>query len=137
MRIPANLRFAVRSLAKSPGFALIAILSLALGIGANTAMFSYVDAVLLRPLPVPDSGRVVEVDSTAPGTRLGRLSYADYVDYRDRAKTLRSLACYSTFYGGIATRANELPKYALNAAVSGNFFTGLGYRRRTRGFHAA
>ena len=64
MRFAANLRFAVRTLAKSPSFALIAIASLALGIGANTAMFSYVDAVLLRPLPVPDSGRIVEVDST-------------------------------------------------------------------------
>jgi len=71
MRFPANFRFAVRTLAKSPSFALIAIVSLALGIGANTAMFSYVDAVLLRPLPVPDSSRVVEVDSTSPGTRLG------------------------------------------------------------------
>jgi hypothetical protein len=77
MRFPANLRFAVRTLAKSPSFALIAIVSLALGIGANTAMFSYVDAVLLRPLPVPDSGRIVEVDSTSPDTRLGRLSYPD------------------------------------------------------------
>ena len=126
MRFPANFRFAVRTLAKSPSFALIAIVSLALGIGANTAMFSYVDAVLLRPLPVPDSGRIVEVDSTSPDTRLGRLSYADYVDLRDRTKTLQALACYDFFFAGIATRVNQVPKYGLNASVSGNFFSGLG-----------
>jgi predicted permease len=125
MRFPANLRFAVRTLAKSPSFALIAIVSLALGIGANTAMFSYVDAVLLRPLPVPDSGRIVEVDSTSPDTRLGRLSYADYVDLRDRTKTLQALACYDFFPAGIATQVNQVPKYSLDAGVSGNFFSGL------------
>src|SRR4051794_37599641 len=125
MRLPANVRFAVRTLAKSPSFALIAIVSLALGIGANTAMFSYVDAVLLRPLPVPDSGRVVEVDSTTPDTRLGRMSYGDYTDLRDRTKTLEALACYDFFFAGIATQVNEVPKYSLDAAVSGNFFTGL------------
>ena len=70
MRFSANLRFAMRTLAKSPDFVLISIASLALGIGANTATFSFVDAILLRPLPVPDSGRIVEVNSTAPGTRL-------------------------------------------------------------------
>jgi hypothetical protein len=94
MRFPANLRFAVRTLAKSPSFALIAIVSLALGIGANTAMFSYVDAVLLRPLPVPDSGKVVEIDSTTRDTLLGPMSYADYVDLRQRSKTVQALACY-------------------------------------------
>ena len=125
MRLPANFRFAVRTLTKSPSFALIAIVSLALGIGANTAMFSYVDAVLLRPLPVPDSGRIVEVDSTSPDTRLGRLSYADYVDLRDRTKTLQALACYDFFPAGIATQVNQVPKYSLNASVSGNFFSGL------------
>jgi predicted permease len=125
MRFPANLRFAARTLAKSPSFALIAIVSLALGIGANTAMFSYVDAVLLRPLPVPDSGRIVEVDSTAPDTRLGRLSYPDYVDLRDRTKTLQALACYDFFFAGIATQVNQVPKYSLDASVSGNFFNGL------------
>jgi predicted permease len=125
MRFPANFRFAVRTLTKSPSFALIAIVSLALGIGANTAMFSYVDAVLLRPLPVPDSGRIVEVDSTSPDTRLGRLSYADYVDLRDRTKTLQALACYDFFPAGIATQVNQVPKYSLNASVSGNFFSGL------------
>ena len=137
MRLAADLRFAIRTLAKSPSFALISIVSLALGIGANTAMFSYVDAVLLRPLPVPDSGRIVEVDSTAPGTRLGRLSYPDYVDLRDRTKTLQALACYDFFLGGIAAHANQLPKYSLNAGVSGNFFSGLGIRPLLgRGFRA-
>src|SRR5215831_10126333 len=104
MRLAANLRFAVRTLAKSPRFSLVAIASLALGIGANTAMFSYVDAVLLRPLPVPDSGRIVEVDSTAPDTRLGRVSYADYGDLRARVKSLDALTSYDMFLAGIATR---------------------------------
>jgi predicted permease len=125
MRILADLRFAVRTLAKSPGFALVAILSLALGIGANTAMFSYVDGVLLRPLPVPESGRIVEVNSTAPDSRLGRVSYADYVDLRDRTKSLEMLSCYELFPAGIAARANQVPRYSLNAAVSANFFSGL------------
>src|SRR5580698_4431209 len=107
MRTLADLRYAFRTLAKSPGFTLIAILSLALGIGANTAIFSYVDAILLRPLPVPDSSRIVEVDSTAPGTRLGRISYPDYADLRDRAKTLQGLACYDFFFAGIAVEANQ------------------------------
>ena len=70
----------------------------------------YVDAVLLRPLPVPDSSRIVVVDSTTPETRLGRTSYADYVDLRDGAKTVQALACYDFFLAGIAARANdELP----------------------------
>ncbi|HEY1341179.1 MAG TPA: ABC transporter permease [Bryobacteraceae bacterium] len=126
MRFPANLRFALRTLAKAPSFALIAIVSLALGIGANTAIFSYVDAILLRPLPVPDSGRIVQINSTAPGRRLGPLSYPDYVDLRDRTKTLQALACYDFFFAGIAARPNDVPKYSLDAAVSGDFFSGLG-----------
>jgi predicted permease len=126
MRLLADLRFAARTLAKSPGFALIAILSLALGIGANTAMFSYVDAILLRPLPVSDPGRIVEVDSTSPDARLGRLSYPDYIDLRDRTKTLEALACYNFFLAGIATGVNQVPHYTLDAAVSANFFSGLG-----------
>jgi predicted permease len=125
MRLLADLRFAIRTLVQSPSFALIAIVSLALGIGANTAMFSYVDAVLLRPLPVPDSGRIVEVDSTAPDTRLGRMSYPDYTDLRDRTRTLESLASYTFFFAGTSTQPKQVPKYALDAAVSGNFFSGL------------
>ena len=126
MRLPLDLRFAIRTLAKSRSFVLIAIVSLALGIGANTAMFSYVDAVLLRPLPVPDSGRIVEVDSTAPHTRLGRMSYPDYLDLRDRNKTLEALACYDFFFAGISTQPKQVPKYGLDAGVSASFFSGLG-----------
>jgi predicted permease len=128
MTLLANIRFALRTLAKSPSFSLVAIASLALGIGANTAMFSYVDAVLLRPLPVPDSGRIVQVNSTAPDTRLGRISYADYKDLRARVKSLEALTCYDFFLAGIAARPEDVPRYALNSAVSGNFFTGLGVR---------
>jgi predicted permease len=125
MRFPADLRFAIRTLAKSPQFALIAIVSLALGIGANTATFSFVEAVLLRPLPVPESGRILEVDSTTPDTRLGRISYPDYVDLRDRTTTLQGLTCYNYFFAGIATQVNQVTKYVLNSSVSGNFFSGL------------
>ena len=126
MRFLSDLRFAVRSLAKSPSLPLIAIVSIAMGVGANTAMFSYVDAVLLRPMPVPNSGRVVEVDSTTPEKRFGNLSYADYADLRDRAKTLDSLTCYNLVVAGIAARPNELPRYTMDVAVSGNFFSGMG-----------
>ncbi len=126
MRLIADLRYALRTLSKTPGFTAIAILSLALGIGANTAMFSYVDAVLLRPLPVPDSGRIVEVDATAPGTRLGRIAYPDYVEMRDRTTTLESVAGYDMFFAGIATDPKQVPKYSLDVIVSGNFFSGLG-----------
>ncbi len=125
MRILADFRFALRTLAKSPSFALISILSLAIGIGANTAMFSYVDAVLLRPLPVPESGQIVEIDSTAPGTRLGSMSYPDYIELRDHAKTLEGLTGYRLFPAGSSVDPKRVPKYSLDVLVSGNFFSAL------------
>lgn len=121
-----DLRYALRSLLKSPGFTFIAILSLALGIGANGAMFSYVDALILRPLPVPEPGRVVEVDSTAPGTRLGRMSYPDYVDLRDQTRTLQSLVCYNVIPMGMGASKDAVSQMMLGIIASGNFFSGLG-----------
>ena len=126
MRTLADLRYAFRTLAKSPGFTLIAILSLALGIGANTATFSFVDAMLLRPLPVPDSSRVVEIDSTAPGTRLGNMSYPDYTDLRDQTRTLSSLVCYNLVPIGVSVSRDQVPQFNLGVMASGNFFSGLG-----------
>lgn len=126
MRLTADLRCACRTLVKSPGFAAVSILSIALGVGLNTAMFSYVDALLFRPLPVPDSGRIVEVDSTAPGKRLGNMSYPDYVDLRDRTRTLSALACYQLVTMGVSAGREGEAHTTLGVLVSGNFFSGLG-----------
>src|SRR5262249_41539459 len=67
-----------------------------------------------------------EVDSTAPDKRLGRMSYGDYIDLQDHTKTLQALACYDFFFAGIAAQVNRVPRYGLDASVSGNFFSGLG-----------
>lgn len=87
-----DLRYAVRMLLKSPGFTLIAILALALGIGANTAIFSVVNAVLLRPLPYPEPDRLVllrERTSTFPN---GSVSYPNYLDWRAGQHSFTDLA---------------------------------------------
>jgi predicted permease len=120
------MRYALRTLLKSPGFSAIAILSIALGVGLNTAMFSYVDAILLRPLPVPDSGRIVVVDSTAPGTRLGGMSYPDYTDLRDRTQTLAALVCYELIPMGVSASREGAAQMNLGVIASGNYFSGLG-----------
>jgi predicted permease len=121
-----DLRYAFRTLRKSPGFTFIAVLSLALGIGANTAIFSFVDAVALRPLPVKDSGSIVAVHATTPGTRLGNLSYPDYADLRDRTHTLQSVVSFTSFPAGVSASRDDLPQMSLSYMVSGNFFSGLG-----------
>src|SRR5579872_1211300 len=126
MRLISDVRYAFRTLAKSPGFALIAIVSLALGIGANTAMFSWVDALLLRPLPVAEPGRIVEVVSTSPGVRFDGNSYPDYADFRDQTKTLAALVCYTMVPMGISQSRDAVPKVTLGVLASWDFFSGLG-----------
>jgi len=122
-----DLRYALRTLRKSPGFALVAILSLALGIGANSAMFSLADALLLRPLPVPHASALVVVQSHLRGESIGGaqysgLSYPDFRDLRDRNKSYTGLAAsqYSQF--GFATEKGALPQMKFGELVSGGFF---------------
>jgi len=94
-----DFRYGLRLLAKSPGFTFISILTLALGIGANTAMFSVVDAVLLRPLPFRDPQRLValgEFDTRKGQSEvIGALSYPDFADVRTRNHTLENVAAYT------------------------------------------
>ncbi|MGB8340327.1 MAG: ABC transporter permease [Chthoniobacterales bacterium] len=94
-----DLRYAFRQLCKSPGFTFVAVLTLALGIGANTAIFSVVNAVLLKPLPFPAPEQLIAVGSTkthdgTPPNQLNSLCYPDYFDFRKQNRTLASSAVY-------------------------------------------
>jgi len=123
-----DFRYALRTLRQNPGFALVAIISLALGIGANAAMYSIADAFLLRPMAVPHASDVMAVQSQLRGENLGALgsygllSYPDYRDLRDRNQSFAGLtaAQYAPF--GFATEKNALPEMKYGAYVSGNFF---------------
>ena len=128
MRLLADLRYACRTIARSPGFATIAVVSVALGVGLNAAMFSYVDSMLLRPLPAPDAGRIVEVMSTVPGAPYGSLSYPDYKDLRDQTRTLSALACYELMPMGLSASRDALAQTTLGVVASGNFFSTLGIK---------
>ena len=126
-----DLRYALRTLRKSPGFALVAIVSLALGIGANSAMFSLADALLLRPLPVPHASELIVVQSQLHGEAIAGiaqysgLSYPDFKDLRDRSKSYTGLAAsqYSQF--GFATEKGVLPRMKFGELVTGDFFSVL------------
>ena len=89
-----DVRYGLRTLAANPAFTAVAILSLAIGIGANTSIFSLADAMLLRPLPVEHPSEIARVLSTSPSVRHGSISYRDYVDFRDQIKALSGLIAY-------------------------------------------
>jgi putative ABC transport system permease protein len=123
-----DLRFALRQLRKSPGFTLVAVLTLALGIGANTAIFSVVNAVLLKPLPFPAPEQLVAVGVIHTGQKkqeeLGSLSYPDYFDLRQHNHTLSHIAVYRPRSFGLADE--QEPKSVRAQLVSGDFFDALG-----------
>src|SRR5262245_31024705 len=89
-----NLRHAFRQLRRTPGFTLTAILSLALGIGANSAMFSLADASLLRPLPVHDPSGVVSVSASTAEDRRGAVSYPNYRDLTQQSRSFAGLIAH-------------------------------------------
>ena len=120
-----DLRYGLRMLAKNPGFTAVAVLTLALGIGANTAIFSVVNAVLLRPLPYPDSDRLVQVWSTNPRTnRWGDwVSYPNFVDWREQNKVFENIATYRTWVVNIT--GGDHPEALRVALVSSSLFSVL------------
>jgi len=103
-----DLRYTLRILRKSPGFTTVAVLTLALGIGATTAMFSVVDGVLLRPLPYPQPGRLVEVGIDLPGINQFNwpLCPADYFTFREQSRTFQDIGLYYTGFGAALYSAN-------------------------------
>ena len=124
----SDIQYAVRVLRKTPGFTTVAILSLALGIGANSAMFSLADALLFRPLPVPSPSQVVTVSDSAPDLPVGAfgfISYPDYVDLRDKNKSFASLTAATYTFAGVAEQRDALPQVRIALTVSGNFFRAL------------
>jgi len=119
-----DLRYAARALHKNPGFAIIAILTMALGIGANTAIFSVVNAVLLRPLPYPDPGRLMGVYSGGmAGVRFG-LSYPDYQDIRGLSQTFSGVGAYTTSQFNFTGKGD--PREIQGAYASPDLFSVLG-----------
>lgn len=122
-----SLRHTLRLLKKAPGFALVSICSLAIGIGATSAMFSFADALLLRPLPVPEPSRIAAVTTSTGQLFAGNtLSYPDYRDFRDDNRTFEGLLAAATVSFGFKPDAQTLPKIAVGMYVSGNFFRVLG-----------
>ena len=120
-----DLYFGLRTLAKSPSFAAIAILTLALGIGANTAIFSMINAVLLRPLPFRDPGRLVQLWETEAAPGHYPLTGADYLDWQAQNQSLEGTSLYSWPQSFNASGAGEAERAAV-VQTQANFFSLLG-----------
>jgi len=126
-----DLRYALRMLVKNRGFTIVAVLTLALGIGANTAIFTIVNAVLLNPLPVTDAARLFELDTTdkkttvalGNATRLG-ISYPNYEDFAKQADVFSGVTAFQGT--GLTMSGGEKPKLLQGALVTANYFEVLG-----------
>src|SRR5208282_1044601 len=130
-----DVRFSLRMLAKNPGFTVVAVLTLALGIGANTAIFSVVYGVLLRPLPYPKPDQIVDLlEVNAKG---GRMHFADpnFEDVRSQSHAFQGVAEYSAWLQPVS--GGSEPTRSMVASVSRDFFPLMGVGRVLgRGFLA-
>src|ERR1700693_5759390 len=124
-----DIRYGARMLMKNPGFLIIAVITLGLGIGANTAIFSMVDSLLLRPLPVQDPGRIAVLSAQQKnGPVPPALSFPDYRDLQSQtSETFSGLAGYILGLDGLSS-AGAKPERIMSSYVSGNFFTTLGLK---------
>ncbi|MDT5272318.1 MAG: hypothetical protein QOH49_4504 [Acidobacteriota bacterium] len=136
MTLLQDLRFGVRTLAKRPGFALVAVLTLALGIGANTAIFSVVNAVLLRPLPFRDAERLVIVYETTQSVPRDFVSVPNLEDYRAGSRSFEGFATFVPQSVNL-TGAGTEPERVVGAFVTSSFFPVVGVEpARGRAFTA-
>src|SRR4051812_8515128 len=139
-----DIRHGLRMLAKAPGFAALAMLSIGIGVGANAAMFGVADTMVLRPLTMSRANELVTVTAVvsragfqSPSTRA--LSYPDFVDIKRDARSFSSLFAYRLTVVGMATQADQPAERTFGMAVSGNFFDAIGVQPalgRARRSHA-
>ncbi len=123
--LPQDLRHAFRSWSKAPGFTLIAAATLAIGIGANTAIFSIIDAVLLRPLPFHNPDQLVSLYETESAPGKYPFAGPDYVDWKAQNSTLRDMALYG-WAGDLNLSGGGRPDHVLGVPAEANFFSLLG-----------
>jgi predicted permease len=122
-----DIRYAVRGLRKAPGFTLVALLTLALGIGVNSAIFSVVNAILFRPLPVERPNELVDIYGRAvTATEHATHSYPNYLSYREATKTLSDLIGYSNFFAHLSIDGSS--DLVVGELVTDNYFRTLGVR---------
>ncbi len=126
MALMNDIRFAFRTLLRTPGFTLVAVLTLGLGIGMSVAVWSVVDAVLIEPLPYPDADRLVEIRMTQPerGAAGYPMSALDYLDYAERNRTFEAMA--ATFRENLNLTGEPSPERVSGAWVSAQFFSVMG-----------
>lgn len=123
----ADVRFALRWLRRSPGFTLIAVASLAIGIGFNTALFTLVDALLFRPLPVERPDQLVDVFTTGgDGDQYATSSYPDFLDFKAQNDVFTDMLAYSPSLD--ALKAGERSRLAMGETVTANYFQLLGLK---------
>ncbi|HXA57218.1 MAG TPA: ABC transporter permease [Candidatus Acidoferrum sp.] len=123
-----NARYALRALSKNPGFAAVAIITLALGIGANTAIFSVVDTVLLRPLPYPDPDRIVQLQTSFPGGGNGVTSIPKFMAWRDLSQVFDDASLYDLGVGRMNMTGGDRPEQLSGIHVSASYFKLFGAR---------
>ena len=121
-----DVRYALRTLAKSPGFTAVALLTLALGIGANTAIFSVVYGVMLAPLPYQDSGRLMVLNETTPKVGSVSISYPNFLDWRAQSHSFSEMAVVAQTSWNMA--GGSQPENVNGEAVSPNYLSTLGVR---------
>ena len=122
-----DVRYGLRSMRRNPGFTMITVLTLAIGIGANTAIFSVVNAVLLRPLPYRDAGRLAMLwtDDPKHDVREEGVSYANFEDWRAMSRSFEDMAIVSRNHP-VTLTGDDPPQHVEAAVVSGGFFALLG-----------
>jgi predicted permease len=120
-----DLRYSVRMLAKSPGFTLVAIMTLALGIGVNTTVFSVINGLLLRPIAVPNPEQITVIAAQQDGTQgFQGFSYPDYLDIRSQASTFSDILAYRVSLVGLTV--NGKGEHCIISRVTGNYFAAAG-----------